>query len=275
MQSSKRAITVFNYSHGAAMAVENETSLRQKIANSISSTWLALATLKSRIIYTAGNGNKASGIPGFYTSFDPMQSAEYGGKFSDWLLLEIRLQTSFRYLELGVSQNKDALGLEAQLSNSTIKALKAAGCDEKSSALLFISPKNAACAKIVAMTLKTLSVQGLLYPFGSSFTSVCPEQAFAALIIIDSAAIGTAQITAVTSAILQNTPNSNDSRLFAALMELGDKNSPNYQIGIQRKSGVNPLPLDAAKSWVESNLFGCGVNTEYVDLKRIILIVIN
>lgn len=276
--STTRAITVFNYSHGPSAFIRDEKALRQHIESSIASTWIALNTIKKKIFYTAGNGHSASGIPGFYTSFDPVQSAEYGGKSSDWRMLTVQLAPYFKYLELGASRNnEDGLGMEAKLSNSTIQALLAAGCDEKSVALLFISPKNAVCAQIVAKTLKSLSVQGILYPFGSSFTSACPKQAFAALIITDPEAIRTARIKSLNSTDFKKSPISTDAKLLAAAMRLADRNSPNYELSLARTSLLpdDPDSKNAAKDWIDHNLFGCGDHPEQVDLTSMIPAIID
>ena len=276
MHNTKRAITVFNYSHGQSETSTNQQKLQERIGSSIQRTWDALATLSSRITYTAGNGEIAAGIPGFYAALDPVVSAQYGGQ-SDWQLLTIKLSPSFRYLELGTSRdNNDALGLEIKLRSTTLEALSSAGCDEKSAALLFISPKNAACANIVIKTLKELKAQGILYPFESAVTHACPNPVFSALILIDPDAIKTSEVRAFSSNTIDENSSSESARLLAEVIQLTDKESRNRSLSIQRTSTVNsPLSPEAAMSWINDNLFGCGNRGEHVNLNLMAPIVVD
>jgi hypothetical protein len=239
----------------------SETELyRSDILQKTDEFWQALATLTKRPFTLEDNGNTSAGIDGFYAALDPVTSVQYGGRKENWALFEIGLQSGFRYLELGSTRAK--LGsqyLEIPFDSAVHKLIKEAGCEESSSALLFISPPSQGCAHVVGATLKILKIDAILYPFSADVRELCPQEPFAAFLFVGKKALGQASVKAFNQ--MSAGPKEDLSRLIG-LLRNADPDAA-YLVIAKSHEWYEVSPDDVAKSaaWAKKNLFACDPNS--------------
>ena len=285
---SKRPLSIYHYFKtptelkitDVQIAVGNDQEvLFAHASGRVNYTYEFLLKQNSQISRTSSNGQGSGAVPGFFASFDPVESVQYGGEGlydKNWALLEIELPINFSYLEIGVSASEIGSSMYEYSFNDKIqKDLKEYGCDEKnakSSTLFFIAPQNGVCAKLLHATLKKLNIDAILYPFGRAYTSLCPNEPRAAFLFTGLDALSKSKFKSFNILSIKNRTVVKDLTRVSALVQLSDKTHYNHKMAVSRSwpmiSRMSPL---LATAWAQDHFLGCSSEPdEIIDTTKFI-----
>jgi len=278
VQLTTRPLSVFNYfqiypdsdlTQTQVDQAQDQKALHSHINSAVNSTWKQLGFSMPRQTYTSGDGNESSSISGFYAAFDPVETANYAGENSNWGLIEVDLPQGTRFLELGqLTEPASYIAEIFDFSDDLKSNLDAIGCEEDRSAILFISPPSAICARVATAALKILAVDAILYPFGDGNSAesfpLCPKRVSSALLFVGTSAVDRSTLKSYGAGSNKYPERDSDLSRLQGVFNLNFRDTSSNVEMVTKRTWTDIKPLSKARSllWLKQNLFGCGPHPE-------------
>ena len=186
---------------------------------------------------------------GLYVSTDPVIARGFGGSGDVWAMIEVVLQSGFRFVDVRIAGDRLADG--EKLPPPIRRVLSAGGCEVQFAQTLVIAQESRNCREIAVHVMRQLHVDGILYNFPAKRLNPCPARPEGAFIVVDSAGV-----------------RLDTARVFVAESRAPGRESVHDMFVRAREAGSHlPLPwpdlhgeIDGPQTsaWMKDHIFGCG-----------------